>query len=50
MSYEIESATTTESIRIKCETLLVPLTDKTGRWNNGAMEWFSRNPKPQDTK
>lgn len=49
MSYEIESSTTTEPTKIKCETLWIPLTDKTGRWNNEAMQWFNSR-KPSEKK
>lgn len=47
MSYEIESTTDTKPVRIKCEPLIVPLTDKTGKWNTEALKWFSGS---QETK
>jgi len=47
MSYEIESATTNKPTRIKCEVLVVSLTDKTGKWNNEAAKWFA---KPQENR
>ena len=47
MGYEIESITDNKPVRIECEPLIVPLTDKTGKWNNEAIKWFS---EPQENK
>lgn len=40
--YKIESETSTKPIRIECIDLIIPLTDKTGKWNNEAIKWFYR--------